>query len=377
MEKEEYSILNVLRGVSAFMVVFYHFCVFFFAHPPTSAGYLKIEPIYLPDPFYVKAIQESSVHMQPLVVCSFFLISGFLILPSLERYASFTTYLVHKWLRLWPTYAICFGTGLLFVAAFCALQDRPFPYSVEHMLTCFSWTRDIFDDPLIDGSVWTLEIQIKFYLLVGILWYGGQKYFLEKLCFSLLALGLLAYGVCAFDDGIMWPLPTWLKLGMLVSKNVQIMTYIALGTCLYTLHKKRISWQRASCLIGVLLLSFVSPLYNYVSYTPGKMTAYLLGFSVFAGLFFFDRHVFRLSPKGLVGKVINWLSRISYPLYVGHMLAGYIILFYTAEQGVNIWWGIAVAYIYSFLMAIFIHKKVEIPCLRFSKYLISVQNEKP
>ena len=395
MKKEEYGILNVLRGLSAFAVLFFHFCYFFFSAPYTSASYFKIEPVFLPDPFYVKAIHESPLHFQPLVVCSFFLMSGFLIVPSLARYDSFKTYVVHKFLRLWPTYAVCFGTGLLFVVAFTWLQDLPFPYSLGDVLAYFSWSRDIFDDPFIDGSVWTLEIQIKFYLLAGIVWYTGRKHFIEKLCFWTLALSFLSYGLWMLGLSILtegMDLPLWLHVAILAREELQIIVFIVLGVCLYGLHKKLISWKKTAFLCTILIACFstflVTPFLSRVLNEPIQplfdrlkqvelIYGYLFGFVVFSAIVLFDMHVSRLSPRGIIGKVINWLSQISYPLYVGHMLPGFIMMFFAVDNGVNVWWGIAAAYVYSLGMATFVHKKVELFFVRVSKNMIAAQNDKP
>ncbi len=370
MKKEQYEILNILRGISAFMVVFYHFCIYFFAYPRSSASFVKTETVYLSNPFYLTDLLSLPIHMQPLMVFSFFLISGFLILPSLERYPNFPTYLLHKFLRLWPTFAVCFGTAILFLAAFSLYRDVPFPYSINNVLSCFTWTRDILDYRLIDGSFWTLEVQVKFYLLAGIVWYTGRKYFVEKLCFWTLLLSLIVYGFYILGDPLEEP-----PMIKMLRHELQIIAYITLGTCLYAFHKKQLSWVRTLFLCAILCAAFVSPLFDWQ--TPRHLWAYLIGFGFFSCLLLFDMYVYKFKFNGIVGKVINWVARISYPLYVGNMVPGFVMFYFLMEQGINVWWAILVGFIYSLAMAAFIHKIVELPSLRLSKAIITAQEEKP
>ena len=143
MVKNEYYILDILRGLGALFVIFYHFFVFFFDHQTFSAGLFNLEPVELSRPFYLDMINMLPFDIGHLGVAFFFLISGFLILPSLERYGSLKNFLKHKVFRLWPAYGVCFSLGLLFIAGVFALQGWEFPYTFGHVLSYFFWIRDL------------------------------------------------------------------------------------------------------------------------------------------------------------------------------------------------------------------------------------------
>ncbi len=369
MIKQEYYILNILRGLSALFVLFYHFFVFFFVHQSTSAGLLQIEPMDLPDPFYLQAIMDFPLNIGHFGLTFFFLISGFLIQPSLERYASLKGFVIHKILRLWPSYVICFGTGLVFVYVFYLLGDSPFPYTWDHVCSYFFWVRDIFHYRLIDGSVWSLEIQIKFYLFAGIVWSMGKKNFLEKMCFLIVLMSVAAYGLDFFLGGEEL---SWFYLVSLARKNLQYFMLILLGSCVYSSYKKQISWQKALGLCGILLACFVSPLFH--SPDGIKTISYLLGVSIFSYLMLF--HGTSIKVKGILGKVINWISDISYPIYIGHVLPGYVMMYLMIENGLSVYLGIVISLIYVFVMSELVHKKIEVSFVKMSGKLFSFFGEK-
>jgi peptidoglycan/LPS O-acetylase OafA/YrhL len=369
MVKQEYYILNLLRGLSALFVLFYHFFVFFFAHQSTSAGLLLVEPVDLPDPFYLQAIMDFPLNIGHFGVTFFFLISGFLIQPSLERYVSFKDFVVHKILRLWPSYVICFAMGLLFVWVFYLIGDSPFPYTWDHVCSYFFWVRDISHHRMIDGSVWSLEIQIKFYLLAGIIWSMAKKNFLEKICLIIVLMSFAVYGLHSFLNGEEL---SWFYLVSLARKNLQYFMLILLGACIYSFYKKQISWQKALGLCGMLLACFVSPLFHSPDLI--KTISYLLGFFTFSYVVLF--HATNIQMKGMIGKFINWVSDISYPIYIGHVIPGYVMMYLMIENGLSVYLGIFISLIYVFVMAEFVHKKIEVSFVKMGGKLFSFFEEK-
>mgnify|MGYP000234530007 CR=1 FL=1 len=364
MVNRNYLILNVLRGLSALYIVFFHFFIFFFQHQSMAADLLQIEPFDFAAPFYLEAIDNFPINTGHFAVSFFFLISGFLIPASLQRYPSLKDFLIHKVFRLWPSYVICFSTGLLCVFVLHLLQGRGFPYDFGNVLSYFFWVRDIFHYPFIDGSVWTLEIQIKFYIFASLVWSVWKKDFLEKICLLTILMSLLIYGAHILLEGEEL---SWFYVITLLRKNLKFFTLILLGTCLFSAYSKQISWQKALFLLATLLLAFLSPL--FISPDSAKTVGYVLGFFLFSGFIFF--HVDKEEYKGLFGKVTNWLSEISYPLYVGHVLPGYVIMYYMIDRGFSPYLGIFIATAYSLIMADFVHKKIEASFLKRGSQLFS------
>ncbi|MBY0502031.1 MAG: acyltransferase [Alphaproteobacteria bacterium] len=370
MNKESYDTLDILRGFSALFVIVYHYYVYFFTQPEISANLLEIEPIYLPDPFYLQPLLSIPIDIGHLGVAFFFLISGFLIQPSLERYSSLKTFLIHKIFRLWPSYVFCFSLGLVFVALFYFFKNDPFPYSFGQILSYFFWVRDIFNYPMIDGAIWTLELQIKFYIFAAIVWSFGKKNFTEKICYLVLFLSVAVYGLYLFGKG---EESSWFYFVVLARKTLKYFLLILLGTCIYSYYKKELSGVKTLFLCSLLVICFISPLFSSPSYP--KTVSYLLGFFSFAYLALY--HGKSKLKEGILRKTIKWVSSISYPLYIGHVLPGYTLMFFMFDQGISVFWGSFMALFYVFLMSYFVHEKIELVFIKLNKKMSIKKIENP
>lgn len=352
MYKNELPFLNVLRGLSSLFVLFFHFFIFFFTAQDMSAGLINAAPLDLADPFYLSFFTDLPINIGHLGVAFFFLLSGFFIQSSLEKYNLLRPFLVHKFLRLWPTYAFCFGIGLLFVFGFSQLRNDVYPYDFSHILSCFFWTRDLFGFDYIDGSVWSLEIQIKFYIFAALIWYFFRHKFLEAITISVLILCLIGYSTSYFGlfEDSLYEYYTYI-----FNKNIKYFLLITMGACFYPYYKKKISLLKFSFL-GLLLLGFfLSPFSKYTK--PELMHSYCLGLFIFAcSIFFTD---IGKKSTGYGSQLMGWFSKISYPLYVGHVLPGYTIMYYLLENGVNVYVAIFTALAVVFPIAYFAHKNIE------------------
>lgn len=354
MYKNEFPFLNVIRGSSALLVLFFHFFVFFFDQPTFCAKLLNVEPLVLTDPFYLSFINEIPFNIGHLGVSFFFLMSGFFIQPSLEKYNLIRPFLVHKFLRLWPCYAFCFAVGLLFVWGFSLLRDDLYPYSFDHVLSYFFWTRDIFGYSYIDGAVWSLEIQVKYYIYAAIIWYFFRHKFLEAMTFSLLLLCLVGYGINEmgwFEES------SYDYLVYVFNRNIKFSLYITMGIWFYSYYKEKISLSKLMFFICILMGCFLSIASFSIPFKTPLMIAYCLGLFLFASSLFF-KDIGKKSA-GYGSQAMGWVAKISYPLYIGHVLPGYTILYYLLEKGVDVYLSLCISVAVVFPIAYFAHEKIE------------------
>lgn len=352
MYKNELPFLNIIRGSSALLVIFFHFFIFFFTAQEMSAGLINAEPLPLTDPIYLAFFEALPINFGHLGVSFFFLMSGFFILPSLEKYNLVRPFLVHKFLRLWPTYAFCFSIGLVFVYFFSLLRNDIYPYSFDHLLSYFTWTRDIFAYPYIDGSVWSLEVQVKYYIFAALIWYFWRHKFLEAMSISLLLLCAIGYGM---NYGGWLEDSPYQYLVYVLNKEVKYSLLITIGLCFYTHYKKKDSVLKP-LVFGLLLLGcFMSP-FSYPT-RDILMHSYYLGIFLFACSVLFTN--MGQKRTGYVSKATEWVAKISYPLYVGHVLPGYTIMYYMLERDFNVYLAIFLALCASFLIAYVAHEKIE------------------
>src|SRR5438034_6669900 len=129
------------------------------------------------------------------------------------------------------------------------------------------------------------------------------------------------------------------------NKDIKYFLLITLGLCFYIHYKKQHSFFKP-IVFGLLLLAcFMSPL----SYP----TRDLLMHSYYLGLFLFGCSVLftNMGQKrtGYGSRAMEWVAKISYPLYVGHVLPGYTIMYYLLEKGVNVYLTLFVALCVSFI----------------------------
>ncbi|MBA3813496.1 MAG: acyltransferase [Alphaproteobacteria bacterium] len=352
MYKNELPFLNVIRGSSALLVLFFHFFVFFFTDQDMSAGLINAEPLDLVDPAYLSYVLAIPFNIGHLGVAFFFLMSGFFIQPSLEKYNLVRPFLVHKFLRLWPSYAFCFALGLVFVFIFSQLREDIFPYSFDHMFAYFFWTRDIFHYAYIDGSVWSLEIQVKFYIFAAIVWYFWRHRFLEAMTVSFLVLCAMGFVLREYGE---FEESSYRYLVYNFNKDIKYSLLITMGVCYYSYYNKKISLLKF-ILLGFLLLGcFVSPLAQYSR--PYLMNAYYLGIFLFGCSLFFTN--IKQKSSTYAGKTMDWFAKISYPLYVCQVLPGYTIIYYMLEKGYNVYLALFTALAVVFPIAYFAHEKIE------------------
>lgn len=112
----------------------------------------------------------------------FFMISGFVILMTLENSASFGEFMWRRWLRLFPAMLLC--SALIFVSA-PIFHERPAgPAQVRDLLPGLTfidpaWLALAFGSPqgVLEGAFWSLFVEMKFYVIAGALYFlvGGNR----------------------------------------------------------------------------------------------------------------------------------------------------------------------------------------------------------
>lgn len=127
----------------------------------------------------------------------FFLISGFVILMTLEKSDNFFIFIKKRWLRLFPVMLI--ATLFVFLSA-QLLPERP--AGIPKITSIFPGLLFVspalinkltgLDVGILEGSFWSLYVEVKFYILFGVLYFyfGKIKAILGILFFYLFWLGL-------------------------------------------------------------------------------------------------------------------------------------------------------------------------------------------
>jgi peptidoglycan/LPS O-acetylase OafA/YrhL len=237
----------------------------------------------------------------------FFMISGFVILMTLDKCKNFFEFITRRWLRLFP--AMLVATILIFLTA------PLFPERPEGMLRL----RDVIPGltfiqqewihtNVLDGSFWSLFVEVKYYFIFGTMYFvfGGEKAIIGLfICFC---IWLVAASIVQFSSTP----PAF----FVVLKNITKQEGLSFN---------EFSWFACGSLA---YLYFTTKNRNYFLFAgiTGIIAASTLGLTssafsrpAFIVLVFFLAAVyFEGIKKLLANKVLIFIGFISYPLYLLH-----------------------------------------------------------
>ena len=191
--QERLETLDGLRALAVAAVVLYHYCYFW---TPAGNGYPLIA--------YGDALAGLPfVSIGYLGVHLFFVISGFVILLTLERTSSLKEFLLRRTLRLWPALLI-FGTVTFAVVSMLGPEELRVgwweyllslvtlpPQHVGMLLGASGWK-------WLDGAYWSLFVEVKFYIIIGLMFFAlSGRVIVAWIAFELMtmAIGLQTYAV--------------------------------------------------------------------------------------------------------------------------------------------------------------------------------------
>jgi peptidoglycan/LPS O-acetylase OafA/YrhL len=257
------SYLDGLRGIAILAVVLYH-------------GF-----------FHVSAFRYGAMGVE-----LFFLISGFVILLTLDKCQSFGDFFARRWVRLWPGMLI----ATVFTLSAYAFIGKPFGASIFPGLTLIDdrWYSWLFGTNVksLDGVYWTLYLEMRFYVIFGL------TYFLfgtRAAITILVSMGLLYLGLLETGHG----------LGVWRWTDFRLEAWFAAGALFYLSTKGRWFFPLA-VLVGALAAWVYYP-------SHGPRAVGMLIVLLFASAVRLQAIQSLLSHRSIV-----WVGAISYPLYLIH-----------------------------------------------------------
>lgn len=274
----------------------------------------------------------------------FFVISGFVIIMTLDRSARATDFLVARFSRLYPAY----WTAILLTAGFLWLANGPLePPTARQVAVNFTMLQSFFKVPAVDGVYWTLEVELLFYAMALALFCAGLVRRPQVPILAWLVLSALYYSP-------LWAAYLESQHFAGIAARLLILEYapfFALGVVFYRLYRRQgaPAWNYALAAAAYGLIVLKWPL--NVSLMIGA-AAFVLWKVGRGGLSFL-----RFPPLVFVGT-------ISYSLYLVHQNIGHAIMVALARDG----WGpgvrIAVATVVSVAIAVGITFFIEQPALQ-------------
>ncbi|MEM5516239.1 acyltransferase [Henriciella sp. AS95] len=308
--------LDALRGIAIAWVAIYHFCSFW---APSGAG-----DAVLPYGDLLAWMPFSSVGY--LGVTLFFMISGFVILMTLERTATIGNFAVRRIARIWPTLALC--GCLTWMIAWAIGPDQFKANPIEFFLSILAFPPQYIGDQIgqpewawLDGAYWSLWVEIRFYAVIGVCFFVlRSRWMMAWFSFqAICALLMLAYWVTgngAFE-----------KLGsLLFFKDV---VYFSIGVIAYKAYSEgafSTSMKVALAFCAVHAVATVLILNSGALMGIEFFVAYAAIFVLFGAALWSDSFKKMLSWSPLVQ-----IGRASYSFYLLHQVIGLSIMYWAGQ----------------------------------------------
>jgi peptidoglycan/LPS O-acetylase OafA/YrhL len=314
--------LDALRGLAALAVVAFHYTT----HYGNEVGHIGPAP-----PSF--AFGNYGVHL-------FFLISGFVIFMTLERTRTAMDFVVSRFSRLFPAYwvAILLSAAVVYSIG---MPSQRLPW--RDVVLDFTMVQQILGAEHLDGSYWTLQIELFFYAQM-LAWF---------------MLGLL--------QRIRWIIVAWLVLAVIFGiseKNdihlsysagelliVRHIPYFAIGILFYRLRTRPLDRRGDIGLIALCLAAIA------LAYKP-----------VFVEVAVACTAIFALFAAGCLG-LLRWpplafLGTISYSLYLLHQAIGFSLIWHFENNGLSASLAAICAAILVTIISILLTFLVERPAMR-------------
>lgn len=350
---------NVLRGVASVAVLVFHLGFIFWVAQDAAAGLARHAPAYTGDegaPAFARVFQAVPFDLGGFGVALFFLISGFVIAISLNRYSR-AGFLVGRAMRLLPTYAAGYLVTCLVIAV---MSDPAGELSLRSVLVgAVPGLGLVLGVPVPgDGIVWTLIIELMFYGVCLVAYRSISR--------RVLSLALVAAACVAVQ--LVVPMPAVIVgsskggIAYLLLLACPFLPVMLVGVALSGIRSGHLSLRTglvaAAGLVAVhaTLLATSPVMPPSVEYQVSFGVAIL----VFGAFWWFGRRVH-------AHRVTTFLADLSYPLYVVHPVLGYATLAVLTARHVPALVSLAVALLVVLVASWVLHHVVEVPTHRWGR----------
>lgn len=291
-------------------------------------------------------------------VSLFFIISGFVIPFSLNK-VNWRGFLIARFLRIYPTYICGLSITIILISISSWYFNNPFPYSLKEVFIQYCLgLRDFFQSKNIDGIIWTLEIELKFYLICVLI----GKFIKEGNRLVFLVPVLMSVFWVIFDKGYL----IHYSASQALKFSFPFLIYMFIGVAANFYYRKLIT-LKAMLVLWVVLFAI------YARCMKGTETHFINGY--FAAIVIF---AFSWRFSSIIEQKLKWLkfaADISYPFYVIHGVAGYaamlILLNFIGYYPLFI---LVITTIAAVFLSYLVHKYIEVPTNKLGKKLSVAKN---
>ncbi|MBE9466652.1 acyltransferase family protein [Dyadobacter subterraneus] len=286
----------------------------------------------------------------------FFMISGFVSLLSIQSMVDVKEYIIRRFSRLYPTYWVCVSLTSLYIFFF----ERP-NFRLKDVLVNFTMVPNYFGIENLDGSYWTLLVELLFYSwIVGV--------FLMKKIHQIVDFGLLTLTLFLFYHYFKEFYPS---VYTFTQTKIPITNHFPLffsGILFCEIRNNGLSAKK----IVFMLYSILSAFYLH---DKGGMSMYIISHLQHNIIIVLFHIIFALMIRNrlkfLLRSSLIFLGHISYTLYLLHQYIGYGIIHMLIEfKYINIYSAILLTTTLVIFSAYLVTKYVEVPLLKYLRQRI-------
>lgn len=280
------------RGIAILLVIFYHLF------------YRWSELLPYGDSFSNIVFNQGFLGVQ-----LFFLISGFVILMTLEKTQSLSDFMYKRWLRLFPAMLIC-TVFILITSDFFSSRPAGDVNTLDIMPGLLfiepNWLEKLTGVPFssLEGAFWSLYVEFKFYLIAAFLYFVVKD---KKLTFLLFALFLISVSSqflnLHFDNKIIY-----IVYALSTHLSLSFFGWFASGAAFYLFYK----YQHRKWLACGFIMAAISSFLLYRNDYQTMVSALVIS------LFFTLSFVTPIIQRFLQVRLLIFIGFISYPLYLLH-----------------------------------------------------------
>ena len=310
---ERYKSIDSLRGLAAMLVVWLHVCEVFASVPGIAQHGIALHSI------------SSDLGFGRIGIVAFFAISGYVICPTISgpTIQGSSVFLIKRIFRLLPAFWFA-----MLACWFASWYLRGIPIEASTVLSNATMLPSLLGEPFIQGHFWTLEIELVFYGAVIILFVLG----IHQNPLALLILS--GVGVLILAATTLQFIPKTESHWSFASYHLAIMFWGALIRIWQSGRQPMVRFFSfpvgIKYLVGLATLCVFSPLfYSLLKWFLTSDAEKLNATASFAfGMMLFLVFAF---AKNLHSKLMVWLGKISYSVYLLHPAVFYTF-FYLVKQ---------------------------------------------
>lgn len=257
---------NILRGICALLVVFQHYFHDFWIYKNALFNFLSIDVTRTPS--FATFIDNLHFNFGHYAVYIFFIISGFVIPISIERYNR-KEFIIQRIFRIYPTYIVCSIISYTALYLYNTYLGVAFKYDEIEILTSILLLRDVFlYENVIDIISWTLQIEIKFYISTLIFYKWFREHNLKKLLYTIITIFIVGLACMYFQKYITNNYEYFIDKASAYNAYEALNTInyyckftciLSMGCCFYFFYKEKIS-RNTMFTVNLCLLIFFAVL---------------------------------------------------------------------------------------------------------------------